>query len=139
MLLPGKDSLSKEEPVVNIAEKKLLSVLAVDDDDSSRDLVQRWVVSMGYQCQTVESDNIAAQCFQQSQFDPAMPNMAWKDMAIEMIKIRPNIPIILSTGFIDSRTVQHVKDIDVREIISKPVSPYELTMVIRQDIQENFS
>ena len=64
--------------------------------------------------------------------DMTMPNMTGDMLARELIKIRPDIPIILCTGFSEKITEEKAKGIGIRKFILKPISMSDLAKAIRE-------
>jgi FixJ family two-component response regulator len=62
--------------------------------------------------------------------------MTGKELAIEMLKIRPDIPIIFCTGFSDVITEESAKSIGIREFLMKPVSLRQLTRTVRKVLDD---
>jgi len=63
--------------------------------------------------------------------DMTMPNMTGMDLSQEILKIRPDIPIILSTGFSERVSPETTREAGIRELLMKPVSLNDLTGAIR--------
>jgi DNA-binding NtrC family response regulator len=53
-------------------------------------------------------------------------------MAKEMMKLRPDLPIILCTGYSELVTPEKAKEAGIREYVMKPLSISELTGAIRR-------
>ncbi|MDD5168334.1 MAG: response regulator, partial [Syntrophales bacterium] len=64
--------------------------------------------------------------------DMVMPDMVGTELARECLRIRPDIPVILCTGFSEEVTAENVKAIGVREFIMKPIVKRQLGAAIRQ-------
>ncbi|MEW5908664.1 MAG: PAS domain S-box protein [Thermodesulfobacteriota bacterium] len=63
--------------------------------------------------------------------DMTMPNMTGDKLATEMIKVRPDIPIILCTGFSKKISEEKAAEIGIRAFAMKPISPNELAKIVR--------
>jgi DNA-binding NtrC family response regulator len=63
--------------------------------------------------------------------DMTMPNMTGDQLACEIIKIRPEIPIILCTGFSEYMNNEKAKSMGIRKFVLKPVSMEEIATAIR--------
>ena len=86
-------------------------ILFVDDEMSLVELGKEILESLGYVVSVESSSYDALELFRSSPLsfdliitDLTMPGMTGKDMAKKMIAVRPDIPIILSTGFSDTLT-----------------------------------
>lgn len=64
--------------------------------------------------------------------DVTMPNMTGPDLVKAVLRIRPDIPVILCTGFSDSISKEKVKTIGVQELIMKPIVQREIAEIIRR-------
>jgi CheY-like chemotaxis protein len=114
-------------------------VLFVDDEtmlvDMSRQILQR----LGYQVTACTSSVEALQHFQNdpSAFDliitdMTMPHMTGKELATEILKINPALPIILCTGFSETISEEIAKSIGIRAFILKPIVMSDLAETMRK-------
>ncbi|MFO8142775.1 MAG: MliC family protein [Marinobacter sp.] len=63
---------------------------------------------------------------------PAQPNMTGDKLAAEIKKIRPDMPVILCTGFSEKLRDRHIHDLQVDGVLMKPLSRIEIAKKIRQ-------
>ena len=63
--------------------------------------------------------------------DQTMPGLPGDLLAVELLKIRPDIPIILCTGFSERINEEQAKEIGIREYLQKPFTRRELSKAIR--------
>jgi DNA-binding NtrC family response regulator len=63
--------------------------------------------------------------------DMTMPHILGTDMALEMLRIRPDIPVILCTGFSDRVDEKTAISLGIREFVMKPILLSSLSGVIR--------
>jgi CheY-like chemotaxis protein len=114
-------------------------VLFVDDEtmlvDMSRQILQR----LGYQVTACTTSVEALQRFQNdpSAFDliitdMTMPHMTGKELATEILKINPALPIILCTGFSETISEEIAKSIGIRAFILKPIVMSDLAETMRK-------
>ena len=61
-----------------------------------------------------------------------MPVMTGDKLAQEFMKIRPDIPIILCTGYSENMTEEKAKELGIREFIMKPFEIEDLAKTIRK-------
>jgi len=114
-------------------------ILFVDDEKMLVDLGKMMLERIGYQAVAVQSPTEALAVFKENSdsfdlviSDLTMPDIQGTQLAHEIKKIRPNIPVILATGF-DSRTAlaqDDNKDIDA--VLSKPLSINALSETIKK-------
>jgi PAS domain S-box-containing protein len=65
--------------------------------------------------------------------DQTMPGLTGDELAMEILKLRPDIPIVLTTGYSDKINAKHAKQIGIMEFILKP-----LTLKTLADTAEKF-
>ncbi len=63
--------------------------------------------------------------------DQTMPLMAGDDLAKELIRIRPDIPVLLCTGYSEMITEEKAKAIGVQGIVMKPFTMKEGAYLVR--------
>jgi CheY-like chemotaxis protein len=108
-----------------------LSVLLVDDEPIARDVLARYLISDGHRVEVAFSgqeaiDRVAKESFDLLITDHAMPGMNGVQLAAHIRGIRASQPIILVTGFSDSRFNPEEKLADISLVMRKPVPRREL-------------
>ncbi|VAW40950.1 hypothetical protein MNBD_DELTA03-235 [hydrothermal vent metagenome] len=114
-------------------------ILLVDDEAPLAEITARALNKTGYKV-TFKTDSIEAletfkarpDDFDIILTDQTMPNMTGIDLAVELLKIKAHIPIIMFTGIIDQDTMQYAKEIGIRKIILKPMELDKLSAAIQQ-------
>jgi PAS domain S-box-containing protein len=69
--------------------------------------------------------------------DHTMPDMTGMELAAEMLRIRPDLKIILCTGFSESASREDALAIGIHDHIMKPTLPGDLAERIRQALDES--
>ena len=118
-------------------------ILFIDDEKALANLAQEMIKSLGYSI-TTETDSLQALKTFRSQpdafdlviTDMTMPGMTGNVLAKEIMAIRPDIPIILCTGFSQLISEKQAKEIGVREFIMKPFTTTKLAQVLRKVLDE---
>ena len=64
--------------------------------------------------------------------DMTMPHMTGYQLSGKLMEIRPDIPIILCSGFSEKMTEEATQKIGIREFIMKPISRQVLSQTIRK-------
>jgi two-component system cell cycle sensor histidine kinase/response regulator CckA len=118
------------------------NILFVDDEESIVSIGKEMLTSLGYDVDVKFSSLDALYAFQANPnsfdlviTDMTMPNMTGIDLAREMLKIRPEIPIILTTGFSELINEKKAKEMGIRELIMKPFSLNNLAQSVKQLIE----
>ena len=53
--------------------------------------------------------------------DQEMPSMTGKQLSIELLKLKNNIPIIMATGFSDASSEKEAMNIGIKKYFLKPI------------------
>jgi FixJ family two-component response regulator len=61
-----------------------------------------------------------------------MPKMTGYELAEATMKLRSDLPIILTTGFSDAVSPERAKELGIREYLKKPVSTDVLVSAVRR-------
>ena len=69
--------------------------------------------------------------------DQIMPNMTGELLARQILKIRPDIPIILCTGFSEFMDKEKLRSSGINDVVLKPVLKSELAQTIRKAINDS--
>jgi CheY-like chemotaxis protein len=69
--------------------------------------------------------------------DIVMPNMTGDKLVNEMMGIRPDIPIVLCSGYSEKFTGQHASDIGIECFLMKPLVMQDLAGTVRQALTAN--
>jgi CheY-like chemotaxis protein len=128
-----------EEAVVGGSER----ILFVDDEPSIELLGKQMLVSLGYEVTTRNTAIAALELFRSdpSAFDlvitdMTMPLMTGDRMAVEMMRLRPDLPVIICTGFNELLSKERVQVIGIRALLMKPFLKNEAATVIRQVLDQ---
>jgi PAS domain S-box-containing protein len=114
-------------------------ILFVDDEPALVNIGRRMLEGLGYEVVTSTSGIETLSTFrrQPENFDlvitdMTMPKMTGDRLAIELLGIRPGIPIILCTGFSERITGEKAKEIGIRKFVMKPLLMNDLADVVRE-------
>ena len=113
-------------------------ILFVDDEEDLVNMVQQMLKRLGYSVVAKTNSIEALEVFktQPDEFslvitDQTMPQMTGAGLAKELMSIRPDIPIILCTGFSEVISAEEAKALGIREFLMKPFAPREIAEIIR--------
>lgn len=119
-------------------------ILLVDDDKNILETYKEILEILGYQVVTCVDGINALTLFEKSKdwfdliiIDDIMPKMTGKILAQKLINIRPNIPIIINSGFGDHLQQNELKEIGIKGVMSKPVTIQQMSDFIRNVINES--
>ena len=69
--------------------------------------------------------------------DMAMPNMSGDKLSVELSKIRPDIPILLCTGFSEAMSEEKAASVGINGFLLKPIVMKDLSQKIREVLNKN--
>jgi PAS domain S-box-containing protein len=114
-------------------------ILFVEDEEMIVEWAQAVLERLGYTVTATTDSTQALGLFSSdpSRFDlvitdQTMPGIAGAQLSKEMLKIRGDTPIILTTGHSDTVSPETAKEIGIREFLMKPVTRQELAKTVRQ-------
>ena len=114
-------------------------ILFLDDEEATVDMVIQTLERLGYEVTATTSSIEALEVFQAqpNKFDlvitdQTMPNMTGEQLSKELMRIRPDIPIILCTGYSELITEEKAKSMGIREFVMKPLVARELAETVRK-------
>jgi len=114
-------------------------VLFVDDEEALTQLGREMLEELGYEV-TVRSDGLEALALFKADpggldlvmTDQTMPGMTGMELARELIRLRPAIPVIITTGYSDLVDAAIANEAGVRAFLMKPISKGELARTVRK-------
>src|SRR5438552_18927539 len=82
--------------------------------------------------EALEDFRAAPQFFDVVITDQTMPHVTGEALAIELRRIRPDVPIILCTGFSYNMTAERAQELGIAAFLMKPLVTRDLAFTIRQ-------
>ncbi len=114
-------------------------ILLVDDEEVITRMLEQILEHLGYKVTAQTSSLKTLEIFRRSPesfdlviTDMTMPSMTGSDLAKELISIRPDIPILIATGFSETLTPEKIASAGIKGYIRKPVSVAEMAKTIRK-------
>ena len=121
-------------------------ILFVDDEQVMVDLNKERLRSLGYKAVTCVSSKKALDIFKKrpDRFDLiiadyTMPDLTGINLAEELFKVRPDVPVILCTGAKDPNLPEMAKKAAIRAVLTKPFTKKELAEAVRKVLDEKKS
>lgn len=119
-------------------------ILFIDDEKVLVHIGRKMLERLGYRVTAMQDSIEALKVFQEQPdafdlviSDQTMPGMTGVTLAQKMLQIRPDIPIILSTGFSPLVDEEEAKAMGVKEFMPKPFSMGDIAKLIRKALGEN--
>jgi signal transduction histidine kinase len=109
------------------------TVMIVDDERPLVDLAEEIIADLGYEPVGFASSSAALEAFQAAPerfdlvlTDESMPQLIGTELAQAIRRLRPNIPIILMTGYAGTQLANRAADIGLSDVLRKPLHRREL-------------
>ena len=114
-------------------------ILLLDDEEAIIEMEKEMLERLGYQV-TSHTNSVEALedfCNNTDKFDMvitdmAMPDMSGDKLSAELIKIRPDIPILLCTGFSETISDEKAASLGIKGFLLKPIGMNDFSRKIRQ-------
>ena len=114
-------------------------ILFVDDEEAITRMAQNMFEILGYEVTTRTDSSQALELFrsQPDRFDlvitdQTMPVLTGEQLARELLRIRPDIPIILCTGYSPQMDEIQAKSLGISAFVMKPFNKKELAQTIKE-------
>jgi len=140
IFLPRReDEVSKEtrEPITLPQGRE--RVLLVDDEAEIISTMQAMLESLGYQVTAFTSSPAALDTFRAHPedfdlmiTDQTMPHLTGEEMAREILNLRPDLPIIICTGFSETMSPEKARTMGFRDFLIKPIATRMMAETIRR-------
>ena len=114
-------------------------ILIVDDSLAWLQLARQVLTAGGYQVQTCEDPRDALSLLEQSPeridlviTDLQMPGLDGIELAAELLKINPTLPVVLTSAAIFRMPSKKLRSLGIRDFLTKPWVREQLFSIIRQ-------
>jgi PAS domain S-box-containing protein len=125
---------TQEDKVIGGTER----VMVVDDEEPIRKVIFQILTNFGYRVnvfgdgqEALAAMRNAPEAYDVVITDYSMPRMTGLELAREIKNIRRNMPIILSSGFLNETKMELSLQAGISEVLRKPVISHELAKAIR--------
>ncbi|MGE0006603.1 MAG: two-component system VirA-like sensor kinase [Parvibaculaceae bacterium] len=139
--IEGEEDREKEAAEVPAHDGKGETVLIVDDDNSTRLLGEEMLATLGYEPVGFERGNAALDAlradphrFDAVLTDEVMPELTGTELARAMHEVRPDLPIVLMTGYGGMVPPHKLESAGIREVLRKPLLPRTLAECLARQI-----
>src|SRR4029077_10398639 len=114
-------------------------ILFVDDEEALASLGKSMLERLGYRVTTETGSIQALETFSARPYDfdlvitdQTMPRMSGVEFAKTLLEIRPQLPVILATGYSTAITPEKARAIGIREFLLKPNTAQSLGLAIQR-------
>ena len=140
IFLPRINAVVESETRENIpTQRRHACILFVDDEEALAQLGKKMLQQLGYEAVVCTNSIEALHTFRADPFhfdvvitDQTMPNLTGDALARELLNIRPELPIILCTGFSYTIAPEKATALGIRAFLMKPILSYQLAETIQR-------
>ncbi|HEY0745092.1 MAG TPA: ATP-binding protein [Steroidobacteraceae bacterium] len=118
------------------------SIMIVDDEPALVELAEEITAGLGYEPVGFASSRAALHAFQAAPqrfdvvlTDESMPDLPGTELAREIWRIRPTVPIIVMTGYLGSQLTNKAAEIGVNALLRKPLHSRDLAESLARVLQ----
>jgi CheY-like chemotaxis protein len=120
-------------------------ILLIDDEELIVEVGQLILEGLGYRVTCRRNSLEALELFRSDPeafdlvvTDMTMPNMTGDQLAQALMALRPEIPIIICSGFSERVSREQVKGMGVKYFLRKPITLFEISHKVRTALDESF-
>ncbi|MEE4358273.1 MAG: response regulator [Desulfococcaceae bacterium] len=136
--IASEDEIAPELPPAEAAGGRE-RILLVDDEQQIVEMMHKILTGLGYDVTVRYSSPDALEAFRSDPkrfdlviTDQTMPNLTGAEFCRELLRLRPDLRIILCTGFSDLISRKRAFELGIRGFVMKPVNKNELARTIRE-------
>ncbi len=119
------------------------TILVIDDENHVRSIADYLLKSLGYTVLLAEDGKKGLKVFREKMddidlvlLDMVMPNMAGKETFLEMKRIKPDVKVLLASGYSKEGKANDILEKGVLGFIQKPFKIKELSSAVNQIISD---
>jgi CheY-like chemotaxis protein len=138
LMHPQLASLIKPGTITEMPRPKS-TILVIDDETMALVLIKRLLSEAGYQVVTAQSGFEALDIFRRQPYafqlvllDLTMPFMDGEETFHRLREIRPDVPVVLCTGFIRRDRLDQLMSAGIAGFLRKPLAPNEIVDHVRR-------
>jgi len=138
-VITEQETIYKQMEIEGIPQGEGERILFVDDETTIANMMQLTLVNLGYDTTVFSSSTEAVDRYQKNPddfdlviTDMTMPEMTGIELSRKLLALRPDLPIILCTGFSESIDESKAKSFGISEFINKPFDQLILAKAIRK-------
>jgi len=145
LIVASNDDIDEPELVLEPDIKAAGSrILVVDDEKGVARLLNEVLSMHGFEV-TIETDsqnalerfNNKPDYFDLIITDQTMPGLTGKELSIKLLEVRPDLPIIMCTGFSEKIDIKVAKQIGIRDFLNKPVNNNVLLAAVNKALDSD--
>jgi PAS domain S-box-containing protein len=137
-----QEDVQAERVVMDSIPKGSERILLVDDEPVITHMLERVLIRLGYTVTVFSSSIEALEVYKKSPddfdlviTDMTMPEMTGAELTSKLLALRPDLPVILCTGFSETIDEAKAKSLGIRGYVMKPIDKRTLANAIRKALK----
>jgi PAS domain S-box-containing protein len=121
-------------------------ILFVDDEKPMAVLGQKMLGTLGYTVRYETNSNAALETFKDNPqdfdlviTDQTMPDLSGSELSKELMKIRPDLPIILYSGYSSVISERETRNLGIKAFVMKPMDLLKLAQTVRKVLDKEWN
>jgi signal transduction histidine kinase/ActR/RegA family two-component response regulator len=139
----GEEARAVPKPPADVPRGQDERILIVDDEPPLRDLAQEMLASLGYQtasyptsAEALAAFNANPQRFDAVLTDEVMPDISGTQLAMEIHKTAPHMPILIITGYGGPGFELRAQRAGVWRVLKKPYQQQEIAAALNEALRQ---
>lgn len=119
-------------------------ILLVEDEEGVLRSMQKALERAGYEVVVGRSGSDALRVFEKNPnffdlciTDQSMPQMSGMELAVELLKLRNNLPVILCTGYAAEDMLEKMKEAGIADLLTKPCNHQDLLEFVHKVLEKS--
>jgi CheY-like chemotaxis protein len=131
--IAGEVDAPSPEIAVELPHGHGQTVMIVDDEKPLVELAEEMLAELSYEPTGFDSSMAALEAFREAPqrfdivlTDETMPDLVGIDLACEIRRLRPDIPIVLMSGYSGTPLQERARAVGIREVLRKPLQSKDI-------------
>jgi two-component system cell cycle sensor histidine kinase/response regulator CckA len=131
-----------DEVVSNAAKTMVKTIMLVDDEEYVLDMTKRRLNTLGYKSILAQGGKEAVEIFKSRPdqidlvvLDWAMPDMNGEEVLAQIRKTRPEVPVVVCSGYNQEELGQRFKGLGISGFLRKPFRAAELKQCLKNALE----
>ena len=124
--------------------KHVRPIMVVDDEPELAELMGEIIETAGFSTRVFTHSGDALTAFRAEPnayaalfTDQTMPGMTGLDLMREVRKLKPNLPVLIATGFSTSVTPENAASLGITRLLQKPVATSQIRRAVQEVLKAN--
>jgi CheY-like chemotaxis protein len=137
-------SFANADPGLLMGETRQERVLLVDDEVSVLRIAQAVLIRLGYHVTSIDDPARALELLRTEEggfdlliTDHSMPRMTGLELVRATRELKPDLPIIVATGYLEGGLEEDLASEGIRHILQKPYGTRDLAHIVDAVLQDN--